>query len=290
MNRLPMALLLLAISPIAASAAVIAQEDFDGGAVGLLSSSVPALDGGAGDYYGVGSRNAWPQGFPAPGVPFSLADDTVIGYSNGGSPFPTDNEGIFGQNSNLDNRWFAISDTREWTPVQLTATWEFDVDGYIDLSVQLDMGGITNASSGGYTPDTDIQITASIDGGTPQLLFDVSPVDNLGQFITRPMDNGIPSGGGRFLQVTGAGVEKLRAEDGALAADTFFDKTPPSGPGAGLMDTFRAPVTGSGSSLVITIVSNVPFEAAAFDNIKINGDTAVPAGTSTWGGVKSRYR
>ena len=75
----------------AAQAVVVASEDFDGGALNLTVSSVPALDGGGGDWFGVGSRNAWPQGFPSPGVPFSLADDTVIGYS-GGSPFPTDAE------------------------------------------------------------------------------------------------------------------------------------------------------------------------------------------------------
>ncbi len=290
MKRILPVVLALAISPVAAGAATIAQEDFDGGAIGLISSSVPALDGGSGDYFGVGSRNGWPQGFPTPGVPFSLADDTVVGYSNNGTPFPTDNEGVFGQNSDFDNDWFAISDTREWTAAQLTATWEFDISESVNLAVLVDLGGISNASSGGYALDTDIVFTASIDGGTPQVLFDVNAVDNVGQFVTRPMDNGIPSGGGRLLQVTGTGVTKLLAEDGSTAADTYVDKSVPSGPGAGLMDTFRAPVTGTGSSLVITMTANVPFEAAAFDNIRIEGEAATPAAKSSWGGVKTRYR
>lgn len=289
-KRLMMTMIALVLVPIAANAATVAQEDFDGGAVGLISSSVPALDGLAGDYFGVGSRNAWPQGFPSPGVPFSLADDSVVGYSNGGAPFAGDNEGIFGQNSNFDNRWFAISDTREWMPAQLVATWEFDVTGFTDLAFQVDMGGISNASSGGYTVDTDIVFTASIDGGTPQVLLDVNAVDNLG-FVTRPMDIGIPSGGGRLLQVVGPGpVTKLLAEDGSVAANTYLDKTPPSGAGQGLMDTFRAAVSGQGASLVITMTASVPFEAAAFDNLVITGDSVVPTKTQTWGGLKSRYR
>lgn len=290
MKRLLSWTLAVSLIPAAAQGAIIAQEDFDGGAIGLIGSSVPALDGGAGDWFGVGSRNNWPQGFPSPGVPFSLADDTVVGYSNGGSPFPTDNEGIFGQNSDFDNDYFAISDTREWIADQLTASWTFDVADYVNLAVLVDIGGITNASSGGYTLDTDLVFTASLDGGTPVVVFDLNAVDNTFGYVTRPMDNGIASGGGRLLQVTGTGVTKIRPEDGSTALDTFVDKSVPSGPGAGLVDTFRAPVIGTGSTLTITMTANVPFEAAAFDNIRIEGDKAVPAQRSTLGGVKSRYR
>jgi hypothetical protein len=282
--------LALALVPAATQAAIIAQEDFDGGAVGLVSSTVPALDGGSGDYFGVGSRNGWPQGFPTPGVPFSLADDTVVGYSNGGAAFPADNEGIFGQNSDFDNDYFAISDTREWTAPQLTASWTFDISESVDLALLVDLGGISSPSSGGYTLDTDIQFTGSIDGGASFLLFDVDAVDNTFAYLTRPMDVGTPSGGGRLLQVTGPSVTKLRAEDGMPAADTFVDKSVPSGAGQGLVDTFRAPVTGTGSTLTIAMTANVPFEAAAFDNIRIEGDKSVPANRSTLGGVKHRYR
>ena len=86
MKMLPLALFVSLLVPVAAQAVVVAQEDFDGGAFGLITNTVPLLDGGAGDFFGVGNRNAWPQGFPSPGVPFSLADDTVVGYSNGGAP------------------------------------------------------------------------------------------------------------------------------------------------------------------------------------------------------------
>lgn len=276
--------------PAVVRGAVVAQQDFDGGAINLISSSVTPLDGGGGDWFGPGSRNAWPQGFPVPGVPFSLADDTVFGYSNGGAPFPTDNEGIFGVNSNLDNVYFALSDTREWTPDLLVASWTFDVSGFENLTVRIDFGGISNSSSLGYSLDTDLVFTASVDAGPSQVLFDLGAIDNPG-FVTRPMDIGIPSGGGRLLQVSGANpVTKLLAEDGSVAGNTFLDKTPPSGPGAGRMDSFRTAVTGVGSTLVISMTANVPFEAMAFDNIVVEGDVVTPAKRTTWGGLKSRYR
>jgi hypothetical protein len=283
-------LFVLVLAPSVASGAVVAQQDFDGGAVGLVSSSVPLLDGSSGDFFGVGNRNAWPQGFPSPGVPFSLADDTVVGYSNDGTPFPTDTEGVFGQNSDFDNDYFALSDTREWTADQLVASWTFDITGFSRLTLSVDMGGISNASSGGYSLDTDVTFTVSIDAGADQVIFNLDAIDNPG-FVTRPMDIGIASGGGRVLVVGGGGaVTKLLAEDGSVAANTYLDKTPPSGPGAGLMDTFRAGVTGTGSTLVLTMRASVPFEAMAFDNIVIQGDAVTPTRTQTWGGVKARYR
>ena len=226
----------------------------------------------------------------SPGVPFSLADDTVVAYSNGGAAFPTDSEGIFGQNSDFDNDYFALSDTREWTADQLVATWTFDITGYGDLKLAVDMGGITNLSAGGYTLDTDITFSVSIDAGPSQTVFNVDPLDNPG-FVTRPMDVGLVSGGGRLLTVSGDGpVTKHLAEDGTPAANTYFDKTPASGPGAGLMDTFRAGITGTGSTLVVTMRASVPFEAAAFDNIVIEGEAVTPTNTKTWGSIKSRYR
>jgi hypothetical protein len=122
------------------------------------------------------------------------------------------------------------------------------------------------------------------------VLIDLNAIENPG-FITRPMDNGIASGGGRLLQAVGpGGVTKLLAESGAAAADTYLDKTVPSGAGAGRLDTFQAPIGGTGLQLTITMRASVPFEAMAFDNIVITGEAATPARTSTWGRIKSSYR
>ncbi|MCH8808076.1 MAG: hypothetical protein IH986_18570, partial [Planctomycetes bacterium] len=229
---------------------VVAREDFDGGDLNLISSVVPALDGGPGDYFGVGNRNMWPQGFPSPGVPFSIADDSVFGYANG-TPFPGDTEGIYGMNSDLDNHYFAISDSDEFGPLQ-TAQWTFNISGFTALSVLIDMGGISNDSFGGYGPATDVVFTVQIDGGPIETVFDLDAIDPTG-FMTRLMDDGAQSGGGRLLQVSGTNlVEKFLAENGALATNTLLDKTPGAGPGAGALDVFSTALNGSGSTLVLT--------------------------------------
>lgn len=250
---------------------LVAREDFDGGDLNLISSMVPALDGGGGDWFGVGNRNAWPQGFPDPGVPFSIGDDTVFGYSNGGDPFPADTEGIYGQNSNLDNNYFAMSDTRKWAPDELSASWTFDISGFTDLRLNLGMGGVSNDSFDGYSLDTEIMFTARIDGGAAQIVFALSALDPNG-FLTRLMDNGNQSGGGRLLEALGDNaVTKLLAESGSPADNTLLDKTPPSGAGAGMLDIFATDLNGTGSTLVLTLTANMPFEAMVFDNIVIMG-------------------
>jgi hypothetical protein len=96
------------------------------------------------------------------------------------------------------------------------------------------------------------------------------------------MDDGDPSGGGRLLVVNGPnGVLKRLAENGSVASNTFLDKAPAAGPGAGKLDTFTTSLSGSGSTLVLTMVADVPFEAMAFDNIRIttgaSADAAPPA-------------
>ena len=270
MKKLIASLIVVLFLSTSARGSVVASEDFDGGDVALTSSVVPALDGGPGDWFGVGSRNAWPQGFPFPGVPFSIADDSVVAYSNGGSPFAFDTEGVLGENSDFDNNYFALSDSDEFGANQ-TATWTFNINGVSDLSISIDFGGISNDSFDGYSLSTDVVFTAQIGANPVQIVFDLDAVDNPG-FVTRPMDVGTPSGGGRLLVVSGDNpVTKLLAEDGSVAADTFLDKTPPSGAGAGQLDTFVTALNGTGSTLVLTLTADFPFEAMVFDNIVIDG-------------------
>ena len=269
----------MAFDNIVISGDPFAFEDIDGGEVNLVSDTVVNLDGGAGDFIGVGSRNAWPQGFPSPGLPFSLADDSVFGVSNGGAPFPTDVEGIFGQNSDFNNDYFALSDTREWTAAQRTATWTFNIDGILNPQLSIDMGGISDAASGGYSTVTDLKFMAQIDGQTMFTAFDLDAIARPVGFATRPMDDGDASGGGRVLLVNGPnGVIKRRAEDGSVDSNTILDKSPAAGPGAGRMDTYTTSLIGSGSVLTLTMVADVPFEAVAFDNILISSG-AVSDGT-----------
>jgi hypothetical protein len=267
MKRMMMATLAVALVATTARAGAVAGEDFDGGAFNLISSTVPALDGGPGDWFGVGSRNGWPQGFPTPGVPFSLMDDSVADVSGGGA-FAGDLEGIYGMNSDFDNNFFAMSDSDEFGSDQ-TASWTFDISGASNLGISIGFGGVSDESFGGYSGDTSIMFSAQVDGGTSQLLFDINPVTDSG-FATRPMDGGAASGGGSVLQVTGdATVTKILADTGLAAGDTFVDKTPASGAGAGELDNFLTSIDGTGSELVVTLTANLPFEAFAFDNIVI---------------------
>lgn len=228
------------VSAIAANTdaqVVVAGEDFDGRAVNLISS---------------------------------IGDDSVIGYSGGGAPFPADTEGIYGMNSHFDNHFFAISDSDEFGPDQM-AQWTFDISGFTHLHVRIGMGGISNDSFGGYDPATDLVFTAQIDGGPIQTVFDLDAIDPTG-FLVRLMDDGGQGGGGRLLEVFGANlVDKFLAESGTIATNEYLDKTPASGPGAGELDVFSTFVNGSGGELVLRLTADMPFEAMVFDNIVIKG-------------------
>ena len=257
-------------TPATAGPQKVAQVDFDGNEINVLTGFDPATgnqDGGGGDFFGVGSINNWPQ---SAGVPFSLADDSQTGV--GGGVFPGDTEGVFGQNANFDNNFFGISDSDEFGEPGQTATWDFDVAGFENLELSIDMGGISDGTSfGGFVPQTAV-FTVSLDGGATQTAFSLAATTNTGNFTFRPMDNGNNTPVGGVLEVTGDNaISKFLAEDGSQATNTFLDKTPASGPGAGLLDKFSTSINGTGSVLTLTLVADFPFEAMAFDNICIDG-------------------
>lgn len=276
----------VALVPLSAQAQVlVALDDLDGNTVNLISSSVPGLDGGGGDWFGAAALGAWPQ---TGGVPFGLVDDTVTGMS--GAPFADDNEAVYGQLADLNNVFFAISDSDEFGPDQ-TASWTFDIDGYEDLELNVDMGGVSSASFDGFSLDTSVVFSVSIDNGPAQNVIVLSAVDNTMGFVTRPMDDGDPSGGGRLLEATGDnGVTKILVDSGATAADTYLDKAPASGAGAGELDTFVAPIVGQGTQVTVTLTADFPFEAMGFDNIVIRGTESPVSGDPTsFGDLKSRF-
>ncbi len=260
--------------------AVVGSQDFDGGETGLIAGFDPVsdnLDGGPGDFFGVGSRNAWPQGFPSPGVPFSLGDDTVVNYSGGGLS-GSDDEGVFGQNSDFDNDYFAISDSDEFGAGQI-ASWSFNIQHYNNLKLSVDLAGISDADFGGYSAGSGGEFTAQIDGGPVQSALSLEAV--VAAFTTRPMDDGDPSGGGRVLEASGDNpVTKFAVDTGLAVGDTYLDKSPASGSGAGGLDTFSTAITGTGSVLTLTFIADMPFEAFAFDNILIEGDSTGPDTTA----------
>ena len=74
------------------------------------------------------------------------------------------------------------------------------------------------------------------------------------------------------LEVITQGVTKVLADTGAVDNNTILNKTPPTGPGAGLMDTYVVNLTGSGKTLELRVSCDFDFEAFSFDNIRITSD------------------
>ncbi len=254
---------------------LVAAEDFDGGAVNLIAGFAPAsdnLDGGAGDFFGVGSISAWPQ---ASGVPFSLADDSVADVSGGGIA-AGDTEGVYGQNADLDNDFFALSDSDEFGTGQI-ASWTFDILGYDELILSIAMGGISDGTSFGGFDGQTVSFTYAIDGGPAQTAFLLGSTTETGSFAYRAMDLGTVTADVGVLEVTGDNtVTKLLAEDSSAAGDTFLDKATAD---TGTLDTFQTALDGSGATLTLTMTADFPFEAMLFDDIRVTGTEAPVAGS-----------
>ena len=139
-----------------------------------------------GDWCGIGSVGKWPQ---TVGVPFALADDSVVDVSRNGQedPFEGDNQGIIDSTNTLGtDRFFGIVDTvndRNEAPIgamdplpdgTCMATWEFDIYGYSDLVLAIDM-----AAMGNFNEDDDQWTWSySVDGGANEAVFQSSVVES----------------------------------------------------------------------------------------------------------------
>ena len=282
------ALVLFPVSQAAAQT-VIASEDFDGGAVNLISGFDPMtdnLDGGGGDFYGVGNIDTWPQeddmGNPL-GVPFSAIDES-------GTVFVDDIEGIWSDlTSDRNNNFFCISDTREWTDdvngdptLPLVNSWTFDISSASGGPLQLciDMGQMSDGFFG--FSEGEIHFEYSIDGAPFETAILCQTFDSTGTgFEYRNMDLGTDSVEGLVCQATSPNtLVKLSAADGLPAADTICDKCPAAGdPGEGNIDTFVVDLNGTtGAVLEIRMTAYCSFEAFVFDNIvikEVTGDDGV---------------
>jgi hypothetical protein len=255
----------------------IASEDFDGGAVNLISGFDPAtenLDGGGGDWYGVGNIQDWPQvdgmGMPL-GVPFNLIDDSA-------TVFPTDIVAVWSSlTSDMTNDFFAISDTREWTDpgmggAPLVASWVFDISTGTDLQLSIDMGQQANGDAFGGFSTGYVEFEYSIDGGPFVQAIRCEAFDATGSgFMYRVNDIGVLTNAVNVCQATGPNpISKISVEDGSVSDNTILDKCPPDGAAnAGQIDSFVTSLVGTGSTLELRMTTELPFDALAFDNIKI---------------------
>lgn len=262
---------------------VIAREDFDGGALNLISGFNPAIQNITilpFTRFGVFQLDEFSGANPAP---FALVDDSVVDISNGGdsAPFPEDLEGIFGQNRDQTDSFFAVVSASSFSidPSLLVGTWNFDVSSaQSDLQLRIDMGQMSNDSFDGVPSGNMVLFEYRFDGIGPFLpAFTLVAAELVGTgFSYRPMDSGNQAttdfngnGTHRGLEATGTGVTKTLVDTGGLASNTILDKTPPSGMGAGELDTYSVDLSGSGSTVEIRMSAEFSFEAFAFDNIRL---------------------
>lgn len=196
---------------------------------------------GPGDWFGVSNNNPWPQ--PA-GMPFALADDSVADISGGGIN-PGDTLGIIDSTIDPNDRFLGGVDlTNGDNPSGVvTATWKFDISGYTNLSLSLDMAAMGDFESGGDIMDWSYQV----DGGAEQAAF-TSSIDEAGS-QTYTMEDG----------------DMVSYDDPMLINGIPLDDT---------FQTFTETIASNGITLTVTLdaVSDGGSEAFAARNLIIMGD------------------
>jgi hypothetical protein len=107
--------------------------------------------------------------------PFGSLGDCFGKEQRPNGPFAVlDTQGII-KEGNVDE-FFCIVDTENGdNSGPVSAEWSFDVSGYSDLELAIDIGAMGDFEAGGDY----FRIEAAIDGGVPQLLFE-STVDEAG--------------------------------------------------------------------------------------------------------------
>ncbi|MEO1511019.1 MAG: choice-of-anchor I family protein, partial [Planctomycetota bacterium] len=208
-------------------AAVIASDLTSGASVGLNSftNDFAGAFSSAGDGFETYQRGV------SGSFPFAVTDDSA-------GNFPTDDVGIV-QTPDVDP-FFGIVDTEnDDNTGPVTATWAFDIAGETGLSVEIDF-----AAMGDFETSDIVSITASIDGGAAETLFDLV-ADEDGS-LTYTLESG-----------TQETLDDPMTIDGTVLNNVF--------------QTFSADVTGTGNELTLTLtaVTNGGDEAVALRNIEV---------------------
>jgi hypothetical protein len=179
-------------------------------------------------------------------IPFSLVDDSL-------SIFPSDSGGIVTEND-LD-AFFGITDTEnDDNSGPVDAVWEFDVAGYGNLYLELDLAAMGDFEEDGDTFEFDY----SFDGSSYTNLFS--------------------------LQVDEAASQNYTLEGGGVS--TLDDPLTLNGSTlSNVFTNFSGALAGTGSSLFfrVTAETNGGSEAVAFRNVIISGEpTVVPLPAAAW--------
>ena len=175
----------------------------------------------------------------SPTIPFSVLDDSL-------SIFPSDSLGIVDETNIYE--FFGVTDTINGDNSDpVVASWTFDINGETDLAVSIDMGAMGDFESSDY-----FIWTTSIDGGAEQVVFSTLTDEAGSKTYTL-------SGGTSFT------LSDPLTIDGVLLSNA--------------LQTFIAPITGTGSTLTLTLEANTDggSEAYAVQNIRIlSGYTEEP--------------
>lgn len=166
------AVILLSTYSNISSAVVVGTDDFDGGGNFTSRTITPDNSGSLGqfpssrfDLFGIVDRF----------INEDIADDTLNGL-------PDDSYGILGANK-LDNV-FAIEDLTNPDNTAGTgqAVWTFDISGYTNLSLSMDMAAIGDFEA--FSTTDRFIFSASIDGGTAQTVFELTANEGVNYMVT----------------------------------------------------------------------------------------------------------
>ncbi len=178
-------------------------------------------------------------------IPFALLDDSA-------GSFPPDSLGIIGTSNT--GRFFGVADTENSdNSGPVSASWDFDISGFTDLSLALDIGAMGDFEDDVPSVSGEDFFTWSyaIDGGAATVLFDSMVDEALSQTYTL-------EGGGVF------NLNDPMSLTGVLLSNE--------------LQTFSHALLGTGSVLTLTLTAqtNGGTEAFAFQNLIIDGRATVP--------------
>lgn len=225
----------------AASADIIAFDLVGSGSQNLISHTNPQ----AGAYSSAGDGFEIYQRGVSGSIPFAVLDDSL-------ATFPPDTQGIIDDNNT--GRFFGVTDTVNSDPLSdtVSASWDFDISGYGDLSLSIDIGAMGDfeddiPSAGG---EDFFTLSYSIDGGPLAVLFDSMVDEAISQTYTLA---------GGFTTT----LDDPLTLDGVSLSNQ--------------LQTFTSMLAGTGSVLTLTLtaMTNGGTEAMAFQNMIIEG-RAVP--------------
>lgn len=216
-----------------AQAEIIAFDLVGSASQNLVNYTNPWTDAfsSAGDGFQVYQRGV------SASIPFAVLDDSAV-------TFPADGIGVI-DDFNTDAFFGAVDTVNGDNSGPVSAQWDFDVAGFVDLMFSVDLGAM-----GDFESSDSFSFAYQLDGGAVTTLFDLVADEAISQTYT----------------LAGGGVFTL--DDPMTVGGTVLSNQ---------LQTLAAAIAGGGSilSIIVTADLNGGNEGIAFQNMIITG-TAVP--------------